>query len=197
MWIDFKEVLNFIKWRETNECLNRRQYTPSVLKHSCMVCRMVGCKWFIVNKLQCAGPVEWSFKSWCGAETVITATLKIMSVRFGPLLCFPLGICSILHSSTNNRSCCSSPMYCPMADITQKREAAEWWREWHLQILSQPALSPCGAKHLTFNYDSRKQVTGMPLTFICLGQFFHWTGFVSLQRGGGLNLGLDPTMQSV
>lgn len=46
---------------------------------------------------------------------------------------------------------------------------------------------PAGAKHLTFNYDSRKQVTGMPLTFIFLAQFCL---FATLLRGG-LNPGLD------
>lgn len=48
----------------------------------------------------------------------------------------------------------------------------------------QPALSPRGAEHLTFNYDSRKQATGMPLTFILSGAvlffFVGWAGFVSL-----------------
>lgn len=115
------------------------------------------------------------------AESVATATPKIMSVRFGPgpsalpwalapFFTFPLIIDPAAHPDVLSHT----------QHHTEKREAAEWWREGHLQILPQPAPSPCGAEHLTFNYDSRKQTTGMPSTFILPGAvFFSLAGRVS------------------
>ena len=178
------------------------------------------CKWFVVNT---TNPLERSSKrprtlqfmssaaqKSSFAETVATATLKIMSVRFWTgLACSPLGTRSILHFPTNNRSCRSSRCIvpCPTSHREERRQQ-EWWREGHLQILSQPAPSPRGAEHLTFNYDGRKQATGKPLTFILSGavfflfslagwvsslcnyaqwQFTPWTGYFlnpTVQRGG-------------
>lgn len=76
----------------------------------------------------------------------------------------------------------------------KEKERAEWWSERHLHILHQPGLiSPRGAKHLTFNYASRKQATGMPLTFILSGTVFSpgWFCLSATLLRDSLNLRLD------
>lgn len=84
-------------------------------------------------------------------ETVTTATLKIMSVRFGRLACFPLGPHSILHSSANNRSCSSSRCIVPCPTSHRgERQQSDGGRDTCKVSPSRPRL-PAGPSvwHLT------------------------------------------------
>lgn len=115
------------------------------------------------------------------AETVTTAALKITSVRFGRLACSPLGPHSILHSSTNNRSCCSSRRIVPCPTSHRgERQRSDGGRDTCKFSPSLPCL-PAGPSiwHLTTIAVNR------PLEChwhsFCLAQFFRRLGFVSLQ----------------
>lgn len=97
---------------------------------------MVSCVVIVINRNNVQKkPLEWSFKlrrkqsfvisgkQFLSRTTVNTQTLKIMSVRFGCHLCLPLGTCSILHSSTNNRCyrSCRHIVPCPASQRREKR----------------------------------------------------------------------------
>lgn len=136
-------------------------------------------KGFVVTELKQA--LSCVVQKSSPAETVTTANLKIISVRFGRLLCFPLGTLPILHSSTNNRSCCSSRhiVPCPTSRRREKQRS-DGGRDTCKFSPSQLCL-PAGPSiwHLT-----TIAVNG-PLEChwhsFCLAQFFSGMGFVPLQ----------------
>lgn len=173
-------------------------------------------QWFMKvicnNKLQLPKPLEWSFKlvmhpqfcrlrSRCHLSRKLSPQqlFKIMSLRFGRLRCFPLGTHSILLSSANNRSCCSSwcIVPCPTSH-RRERQQSDGGRDTCKFSPSQPAPSPRRPDHLTFNCDSRKQATGMPLTFILSGTVLLLDGFclsAPWQFKPRTGWFLNPTMQ--